>query len=319
MSIWWIFGCSWRSPRRGASRMGPNDLRWRWRRPARASRAWKRCWAWRCWNGSGAGVRLTAAGESLLDHARIVLHQVATMQGELTRLCARTESPHPYAREHVGRPPNICRRRWRRFCEISRPSASMSRSAKVPRSPTHLPRALPTSASPSRRCCPRVSIVSRSATIAWCWVVPPHDEIAQRRQTSFRDVAARDFIGLTEGTALQNHIAAHAGRKLGVRPRMRARLKSFDAICQMVEAGVGIAVIPEVAARRYRPLHPGSRTVRMSDPWTQPQAGDLHAGSGVAAPGRYNNWRIIEDVCEGVTLRFGLATISIVWSVMVLD
>jgi DNA-binding transcriptional LysR family regulator len=30
------------------------------------------------------GVRLTAAGESLLDHARIVLHQVAAMQGELT-------------------------------------------------------------------------------------------------------------------------------------------------------------------------------------------------------------------------------------------
>src|ERR1700754_2466287 len=30
------------------------------------------------------GVRLTAAGESLLGHARIVLHQVATMQGELT-------------------------------------------------------------------------------------------------------------------------------------------------------------------------------------------------------------------------------------------
>ncbi len=30
------------------------------------------------------GVRLTAAGESLLDHARVVLHRVAAMQGDLT-------------------------------------------------------------------------------------------------------------------------------------------------------------------------------------------------------------------------------------------
>ena len=34
------------------------------------------------------------------------------------------------------------------------------------------------------------------------------------------------------------------------RLRFRARLNNFDAICQMVAAGVGVAVMPEVAAKR---------------------------------------------------------------------
>ena len=48
---------------------------------------------------------------------------------------------------------------------------------------------------------------------------------------------------------LQVHIAKHAAR-LGMRLRVRARLRDFDAICQMVAAGVGVAVVPEAAARR---------------------------------------------------------------------
>jgi DNA-binding transcriptional LysR family regulator len=62
-------------------------------------------------------------------------------------------------------------------------------------------------------------------------------------------VGNRDFVGLTNATALAIHIAKHAAR-LGVRLKVRARLRDFDAICRMVAAGVGIAVVPEAAARR---------------------------------------------------------------------
>lgn len=64
---------------------------------------------------------------------------------------------------------------------------------------------------------------------------------------------------------MQSHIATHAAQ-LGVRLRVRARLRSFDAICQMVEAGVGVAIILEAAARRYRSTR--IKTIRMTDPWT---------------------------------------------------
>src|SRR5262249_22553459 len=61
--------------------------------------------------------------------------------------------------------------------------------------------------------------------------------------------AGHDFVGLTQATALQVHISKHAAR-LGMRLHVRARLRDFDTICQMVAGGVGIAVGPEAAARR---------------------------------------------------------------------
>jgi DNA-binding transcriptional LysR family regulator len=61
------------------------------------------------------------------------------------------------------------------------------------------------------------------------------------------------------------HISKHAAR-LGMRLRVRARLRDFDAICQMVAADVGIAVVPEAAARRCARSMP-IVTVRIRDSW----------------------------------------------------
>jgi DNA-binding transcriptional LysR family regulator len=90
-------------------------------------------------------------------------------------------------------------------------------------------------------------------------------DFAGRRQIDFSEVAGRDFVGLTNSTALQIHIARHAAR-LGIRLRFRARLRDFDAICQMVAADVGMAVVPEAAARRCAQSMPLTM-VRIRDPW----------------------------------------------------
>ena len=90
-------------------------------------------------------------------------------------------------------------------------------------------------------------------------------EFASRRQIDFQELADRDFVGLTSSTALQIHIAKHAAR-LGARLRYRARLRDFDAICQMVAAEVGIAVVPEAAARRCARSMPIAM-LRIRDPF----------------------------------------------------
>jgi DNA-binding transcriptional LysR family regulator len=90
-------------------------------------------------------------------------------------------------------------------------------------------------------------------------------EFAGRRQIDFQEVIGCDFVGLTHSTALQIHIGRHAAR-LGARLRFRARLRDFDAICQMVAAGVGIAVVPEAAARRCARSMP-VMMIRIRDPW----------------------------------------------------
>jgi DNA-binding transcriptional LysR family regulator len=51
-----------------------------------------------------------------------------------------------------------------------------------------------------------------------------------------------------------------------MRLHFRARLRDFDTICQMVAADVGVAVVPEAAARRCARTMPIA-TVRIRDAW----------------------------------------------------
>jgi DNA-binding transcriptional LysR family regulator len=96
-------------------------------------------------------------------------------------------------------------------------------------------------------------------------VAARRSDLGGRRQIDFQEVTERDFVGLTASTALQIHISRHAA-KLGARLRVRARLRDFDAICQMVAADVGVAVVPETAARRCARSMP-IVAIRIRDGW----------------------------------------------------
>lgn len=97
-------------------------------------------------------------------------------------------------------------------------------------------------------------------------VVPRAHPLAGQHGQAFRALLQHEFIGMQAGNALQQHLAQHAlqaGRQL----KLRVRLNSFDAICRMVEAGVGLAVIPEAAARRCRKTMAIS-ICRLADAWS---------------------------------------------------
>jgi molybdate transport repressor ModE-like protein len=82
-------------------------------------------------------------------------------------------------------------------------------------------------------------------------VTPPGHPAASRRHQSFRSVLDYEFVGLGATNALQQHIgqrAVQAGKSV----KLRIRLGSFDAVCRMVGNGIGIAIIPETAARRCK-------------------------------------------------------------------
>jgi DNA-binding transcriptional LysR family regulator len=65
----------------------------------------------------------------------------------------------------------------------------------------------------------------------------------------FVQLLAFDHIGLAGDSALFNYLELQA-RRLGHTLHARVRLRGFDAICRMVEAGVGVAIVPEPAAQR---------------------------------------------------------------------
>jgi DNA-binding transcriptional LysR family regulator len=79
-------------------------------------------------------------------------------------------------------------------------------------------------------------------------VVPRGHALAGRQCIAFADVLDLDLVGLDQASALQRFLAERAAR-IGRRPRLRVRLRSFDAVCRMVEAGVGVGIVPETTAR----------------------------------------------------------------------
>ena len=210
------------------------------------------------------GVELTAAGESLLGHARGIIHHVDEMRGDLAayaggarasvHLLANTSglSEHlpkalaGFLREHPDISLDV---EERESTDIA--AAIASGAADLGFAAEH---ALPDHVE-------RFSFGEDRLML----VAPRRGDFAGRRQIDFVEVTDRDFVGLTGATALQVHIAKHAAR-LGVRLRVRARLRDFDAICQMVAAGVGIAVVPEAAAKRCAQSMPIAM-IRIRDAW----------------------------------------------------
>jgi len=210
------------------------------------------------------GVELTAAGESLLDHARIIMHEVEAMRGDLAAYAGGARaSVHMLANtsglsEHL---PKALAAFLREHSEINvdvEERESTDIAAAIANGVADLgfaaEHALPESFERFLFTEDRLVLVSarRSA-------------FAGRRQVDFQEAAGHDFVGLTNTTALNLHIAKHAAQ-LGMRFRFRARLRDFDAICQMVAADVGIAVVPEAAARRCAQSMPIA-IVRIRDSW----------------------------------------------------
>ena len=210
------------------------------------------------------GVEPTAAGESLLGHARIIVHNVEEMRGDLAAYAGGARaSVHLLANtsglsEHL---PKALAAFLREHSDISidveeRESADIAAAiasgvADLGFAAEH---ALPDHVE-------RFSFGEDRLML----VAPRRGDFAGRRQIDFQEVTDRDFVGLTSATALQAHIARHAAR-LGVRLRVRARMRDFDAICQMAAAGVGIAVVPEAAAKRCAQSMPISM-IRIRDAW----------------------------------------------------
>jgi DNA-binding transcriptional LysR family regulator len=87
--------------------------------------------------------------------------------------------------------------------------------------------------------------------------------LAQRTEIGFAELLDQPFVGLCAG-ALHEHLARHAAR-LGRRIAYRVRLQSFGAVARLVEAGVGVGILPLAAVAHYRT--PALAAIRLRDDW----------------------------------------------------
>ena len=82
---------------------------------------------------------------------------------------------------------------------------------------------------------------------------------------NFVEVADLDFVSLPQQTSLAQRLATESAC-IGRRLRVRIHVRSFDAMCQMVAAGLGVAVLPDAAVQPHlRSM--GLARIELADAW----------------------------------------------------
>jgi DNA-binding transcriptional LysR family regulator len=214
------------------------------------------------------GVELTAAGESLRDHARLIMQNVAMMQGDIAAFATGVKASVHLLANTSGLSEHLPRA----LAVFLRENPELSLDVEE-RESTDIVGAIASGAADlgfaAEHALPEHFERFAFGEDRLMLVAPRRGEFSGRRQIDFVEVGNRDFVGLANTTALAVHIAKHAAR-LGVRLHVRARLRDFDAICRLVAAGVGVAVMPEAAARRCAQSMPLA-VLAIRDSWANRQ------------------------------------------------
>jgi DNA-binding transcriptional LysR family regulator len=93
--------------------------------------------------------------------------------------------------------------------------------------------------------------------------------LAKRKTVDFKTCLRYDFVGLNRGSSLLE-LTSRAAEKEGQHMHMRVQVRSFDAMCHMIAAGLGVGVLPlgacvsQVQALKLK-------TVPIKDVWAQRQ------------------------------------------------
>jgi len=97
-------------------------------------------------------------------------------------------------------------------------------------------------------------------------VVPRGHALAGSGAVAFADTLDLDHVGLHEASAIHAFLRQACDKLHRVLPT-RIEVGNFEAACRMVEAGVGVSILPGSAARRHA-LAMAIDTVALSDDWS---------------------------------------------------
>jgi len=98
-------------------------------------------------------------------------------------------------------------------------------------------------------------------------VVPAGHALAGSASISFADTLDFDHIGLAESSAIRAFLQQIC-EGLGRPRQQRIQVSNFEAACRMVEAAVGVAILPGSAAHRHAQTM-AIAIVPLADPWAE--------------------------------------------------
>jgi DNA-binding transcriptional LysR family regulator len=210
------------------------------------------------------GVHPTEAGRTLLHHARVLLQQAERMRGDLVeyadglrgqvRLMSNTNAlteflPEPLSAFLAAHPQVNIDLEERLSDEIVAAVADGTAD---------------------------VGIVAGTVEVAGLEVLPfrvdrfvlvvaTNHPLSAVEEIAFADTLDFDFVGLDRASALQRFLSEKAER-IGRRLKLRVQLRSFDAVCRLVECNVGIGIVPATTAERHAKTMSIHR-IELTDEW----------------------------------------------------
>ena len=209
------------------------------------------------------GVELTAAGQSMLQHARELLFGIERMRADMSdysrgvrghvRLGAITSAVSQYLPEALQRfvtdHPQI-------KVEL-RELTSDAIMAALGEGLIDIGIFVPT--------VPHDSLdVYPFETDRLALVVPQGHRLASKKRIALAEALDEDFIGLAPSSSMVSLLDAAAGERMN----LRIQVRSFDAMCRMIQAGLGVGVLPYPSAK----MHLASmqlEAIPLSDPWAE--------------------------------------------------
>ena len=213
------------------------------------------------------GVTLTPAGESLLHHARNVLYGLERMQGELSEYA---EGVRGHVRMHANITAIV------QFLPEDLGAFAKEHSQIKIDLQEHLSPDVISAVAEGTADIGICSLASGSDSglqsrpyrnDRLVLVCPDHHPLAERENVAFDEVLDWDVVGLHGGSSISlamRGAAARAGHPL----HQRIQVTSLDAMCRMIDNGLGVGLIPD---RAFELMHGVGqlRAVPLTDAWAQ--------------------------------------------------
>ena len=91
--------------------------------------------------------------------------------------------------------------------------------------------------------------------------------LSKRKSVSFKESLDYDFVGLNRGSSLLE-LTSRQAEKTGGQMKLRIQVRSYDAMCQMIVANLGIGVLPyQACAAQVKAM--GLQVIKLKDTWSK--------------------------------------------------
>ncbi len=198
------------------------------------------------------GVRFTEAGATVLHHARSIERELAQMEFEVSDFAAGI-SGHVRVVANASSIATVLPEDLTKFLKVHprvRIDLEECTSRDIQQRVVDGDAEIGVFAGEALRPELHVQAYHQDTLVA---LVPGQTAWKKERAISLQRLLGEDLILLQEGGSIQEWLADEA-RKQGMHLRIRVQVKGFDAISQLVAAGLGITVLPEIVARRFSQL-----------------------------------------------------------------